>query len=711
MHSKLHRSSIVLVALVLLSGLTAFAAPCPLSTTNPSVTICTPTNGATVSSPVHIVAGTTSTSSVKSMKIYVDNVLAYSVAANQLDTQLTMATGKHYVVVQAWNTAGQVFKTSINITVSSATAGPCPLSSTNPSVTICAPVNGATVASPVRFTAGTTSSNPVTGMKIYVDNLLQYSVTASSLDTSLSLAAGNHFVVVKAWNSAGVSFKSSINITVSATPPTGPCPLNQTSPSVTICTPANNSTLDSPVHLVAGTTSSTSVTSIKVFVDNIVSFTVLNSATVDTSLAMTAGPHSIMVQATNSGGQTFQQTISVTVNPPADITRLKHVMFFLQENRSYDNYFGRMGAYRAMNGYPAIEDIPLDKAMPDVSGNPVTPFHFQTECHENLSPAWNETHYAIDNGLMDYFMKSTTSIPSTIDPDGTRAVGYYDWTDLPYYYELALQFAMSDRFFSSVQANTIPNRMYLFAATSFGHIKPDPPPSGGWTQPTIFDALDKAGVSWRYYYQDNSVYLAEWSTWQRDSGKVYPISSYYTDIQNEATLPSVIFIERAAATGLDEHPANNIQQGAANSKKILDALMASQSWASSAMFFTFDESGGLFDHVPPVAMTASDNIQPMFFSGALPGDFAQSGLRVPFIAISPYVKPHYVSHTNMDLTAVLKFIEKRFNVPSLTARDASQADLSELFDFSTPTLLTPPPLPSQPTTGVCDFNLEKAPGH
>jgi phospholipase C len=101
---------------------------------------------------------------------------------------------------------------------------------------------------------------------------------------------------------------------------------------------------------------------------------------------------------------------------------------------------------------------------------------------------------------MDGFMQTSTSVPSTIDPTGTRAMGYYDQTDLPYYYELATQCATSDRFLAPVESNTNANRMHLFAGTSFGHVRPDTPPPGGWTQPTIFDHLDLAGVSWRYYY-------------------------------------------------------------------------------------------------------------------------------------------------------------------------------------------------------------------
>jgi phospholipase C len=301
-------------------------------------------------------------------------------------------------------------------------------------------------------------------------------------------------------------------------------------------------------------------------------------------------------------------------------------------------------------------------------------------------------------------------VPSSIDPQGTRAIGYYDWTDLPYYYELAYQFGTSDRWFSPVLAPTIPNRMYLFTGTSFGHIRPDSPPSSGWTQTTIFDMLRAHNISWRYYYQDNSVFLAQWNTWSQDQSNVYNISSWYNDIQNESSLPSVIFIERASALGLDEHPNNNIQKGAANTQKILSALMSSPSWASSVFILTFDEGGGLYDHVPPAPLLAPDNIAPMLKPGDLPGSFTQSGFRVPVIVISPWSKPHLVSHTVRDYTSILKLIETRFGLPALTNRDANADNMQEFFDFSQPFWLTPPALPTQPTSGICNKNLEKAPG-
>ena len=250
----------------------------------------------------------------------------------------------------------------------------------------------------------------------------------------------------------------------------------------------------------------------------------------------------------------------------------------VEENRSFDSYFGMLGAYRQNEGYVgSLNGIPLSAKLPDYKSTAmVSPFHQQTMCTDNMTPSWNESHYVIHGGKMDYFMKTEGSLPSSIDPQGTRMMGYYDQTDLPYYYELAAQYATSDTWHTPVLSDTIPNRMYLFTATSFGHIRPqDVPPAGGWPQATIFRILSQNHISWRYYYQDSSVYLASFSDWNQYQGSVYNISHYYTDIKNPSTLPSVIFIERASQNHLDEHPLNNIQKGAADVANIINAFLQS----------------------------------------------------------------------------------------------------------------------------------------
>ena len=145
-------------------------------------------------------------------------------------------------------------------------------------------------------------------------------------------------------------------------------------------------------------------------------------------------------------------------------------------------------------------------------------------------------------------------------------------------------------------------------------------------------------------------------------------------------------------------------------KKIIDALMASPTWASSAFLLTFDEGGGVFDHVVPAAMPKPDAIPPMWKTTDIKANFDQSGFRLPLWVVSPYSKPNFVSHTTRDFTSILKLIEVRFGLTALTARDGAADDMTEFFDFSAPHFATPPTLPAQPTTGVCDKTKEKAPG-
>jgi phospholipase C len=502
------------------------------------------------------------------------------------------------------------------------------------------------------------------------------------------------------------------------------------SPSVTICSPTNNATgLTSPVNVVAGATDTNTVKLMQIYVDGVKAYE-LAANSLNTNVTMSSATHRVTVQAYDTANQVFKSTINITVSsaappppppspPPAPpppstsgLSKIKHIIFMVQENRSADNYFGMMNQYRASQGISdnAFDGFDPNILLPDYSGNAtLSPFHFQTVCHENLSPGWNESHYDVHGGKMDYFMKTTGSVPSRIDPQGTRALGYYDWTDLPYYYDLAFKFATSDRWFSPVLAPTIPNRMYLFAATSFGNIRPVPAPSGGFPNATIFDLLTAAHVSWRYYYQDSSVMLTYFSTWYNGgSGGVYNISHYFTDV--DGNLPSVIFIERASQTGLDEHPTNNIQKGAADVQNIIAALMNSPNWGSSVFILTFDEGGGMYDHVPPRPMPPPDSIAPILKSGDTKATFNQTGFRVPLIVVSPWIKPNFVSHTVRDYTSILKLIETRFSLSSLTARDAAADNMTEFFDFSAPAYPSAPNVAPQTTNGVCNHNLEKAPG-
>ena len=424
------------------------------------------------------------------------------------------------------------------------------------------------------------------------------------------------------------------------------------------------------------------------------------------------------ITATDATGGTNTASVTVTV-VAAGLANIKHIIFMVQENRSFDNYFSKINDYRATKGLSTDVNVADNTVvLPTYTGGTASPFHQRTMRTENLSPSWDESHYDLHKQAdgtykMDRFMLTTHSVAQKYDNDGLRAIGYYDQTDLPYYYELASQYAMSDSFHSAVLANSQPNRLYLFGATTQGRIKPDPGGHPAWPIPTIFGALQSAGIKWGYYYQDN-IFLAGFQDWSDPaiSSKTYPVQQYLNILASptaDQDLPQVVFIEESSSTGLDEHPDNNIQQGAADVKTFIDALQNSSAWGSSVFILTYDEGGGLYDHVPPFKVVAPDSYAPMLTSTNQPGDFTDSGFRVPFIMVSPWVKPGFVSHVNRETTSILKLIETRFGIAPLTLRDAAADDLTEFFDFVNPPRLAIPPLPAQPTNGIDDMTIEAKP--
>jgi hypothetical protein len=159
---------------------------------------------------VHFTASASSNHPINAIRIYVDNVSAYTVHASSLDTSLALSSGNHFVVVQAWDSTGAVFKTPLNLTVTGASV----CSAVNTGVTVCLP-SGNSVASPVHVVAAAKSASaPITAMRIYVDDVSQYLTFSSSLDTSLALSSGPHFLVVQAWDATGAVFKNPQNINV-----------------------------------------------------------------------------------------------------------------------------------------------------------------------------------------------------------------------------------------------------------------------------------------------------------------------------------------------------------------------------------------------------------------------------------------------------------------------------------------------------------------
>ncbi len=420
-------------------------------------------------------------------------------------------------------------------------------------------------------------------------------------------------------------------------------------------------------------------------------------------------------------------------------TDVNHIIFMVQENRSFDHYFGQLGRYREVNGYgPAseIDGLPANASNPDLAGtSQLKAFHLDTTCVEELSPAWMESHIDVNRddpgsstALMNGFVVNAAKYAQAnaeYDVNGLRAMGYYDESDLPFYYFMAANFGTSDRWFSPIMAQSIPNRIFLQAATTGGHVhEPDTTNDQCCDNlPTIFHRLSDAGISWKIYYSDtqaNGTPLTDLNNyWPKfaalHAANIVPISQYYQDLTYQQ-LPSVAFIQAGLGSGRDEHPGgqqsaqqggNDIQLGAAYTRQIVTELMKSAMWKDSVFFLTFDEGGSFYDHVPPTATTKPDDTDPidLVADDAVikpQATFDHTGFRIPLMVISPFAKKNYVSHAPADSTAILTFIETRFGLNPLTKRDASQPNMTEFFDFNNPPWATPPTPPQQPVAGRCD---------
>jgi phospholipase C len=377
-----------------------------------------------------------------------------------------------------------------------------------------------------------------------------------------------------------------------------------------------------------------------------------------------------------------------------------HIVVLMQENRSADTYLGQLNAF----GQPAYPAEPTT-GNPDPlnpTGPPIVPFHKTTYCESSdLNHSWNGTHQEWNNGAMDGFTAANSSSSANsdpTDPSGARTMGYYNATDLPFYYGLYNTFATNDHYFSSTLTQTFPNRLYLYAGTSFGHIRNDVAHS---TQKSVFETLDAGFVSWKIYSDQTGALSFGGILFKyvndRKAQHVFPMSQYYADAA-AGTLPNVSFVDPkfldTPKIESDEHPPSNVQVGQKFVADVINGLMASPNWSSSALFLTYDEHGGFYDHVAPPEAPKPDNIPPMLQSGDTPGAFDRYGIRVPTVVVSPFSKSHYVSHVVDDHTSILRFIELRFGLPALTNRDLNADPMLDMFDFSTPHFTSPPTLPT-----------------
>jgi phospholipase C len=397
---------------------------------------------------------------------------------------------------------------------------------------------------------------------------------------------------------------------------------------------------------------------------------------------------------------------AVEAQPPAGLKKINHIIWIMQENRSFDNYFGT---------FPGADGIPPSTCLSKFPGSKdcVPPFHMP-----NLFPTcdlpheWEHAHAAYDNGRMDAF----------VWVEGTSyTMGYLDDRDIPNYWEYARKYTLADALFSSQMGESLTNHLYMVAAQSGGmiggaetveeveKIRDDP---GGFSFEAIVNLLNRGGVSWKYYLEtmppradekmppDILWYLLhpdpkQFSLWNPLPGfksvrenplswkSLVELDQYYQDLE-KGTLPQVSWI--IPAFDDSEHPPEPVQQGMWYVTKVINALMKSPYWKDSVIFLTWDDYGGFYDHVPPPEV-----------------DGVGMGPRVPALIISPYSKSGYISHIVYDFTSILRFVERRFELPNLTTRDLRADPMFDSFDFDhqpLPPLVIPIPPNLPPTRRV-----------
>jgi phospholipase C len=377
-----------------------------------------------------------------------------------------------------------------------------------------------------------------------------------------------------------------------------------------------------------------------------------------------------------------QASVSPT---PRGVTRwpIKHVVFLIKENRTFDNLFGTFpGANGVSVGFDDGARRPLTTGTDGNIGSEDIP-----HCYTCSLAAWN-------HGRMDGFNQNAVS--------DEWAYTQLSRGQLPNYWHWAQAFVLADNFFSSAQGPSFPNHLFAIAAQSGGaHDNPrrtgpfrssntfgcDAPTGQTVTivdseghekqvQPcfdfaTEGDLLTKAGIDWAYYAAEPEQLGYIWSAysairhiretreWHR---RVRPVDELIRDIEAN-DLPPVTWI--SPRYEVSEHPQYSFCAGENWSTQVIDAIMRSPMWKSTAIFVTWDDYGGFYDHVPPPQV-----------------DGFGLGIRVPLLVISPFAKRGHVDHTVGEFSGVLRFIEDNWGLSQLTHRDRRAMDLSYDFDFA-----------------------------
>ena len=377
--------------------------------------------------------------------------------------------------------------------------------------------------------------------------------------------------------------------------------------------------------------------------------------------------------ALGASGAASAQERSGTANTP-----IEHVVTVMQSNSSFDHYFG---------SYPGTGESLAGICMPvdptgESSSDCVSPFAMSS-FEEDLSHTNTTFQQQYRSGQMDGFISAFRQRGEL----HSFTMGYYDDEELPFHWNVADDYVLFNRYFSSASAGSTPNRMYWVSGQpGVADLNRVGVPPNGWGDiPTIFDRLEERGISWKFYIENYDptinfrnrgdggidaqfawapvLSFARFLDDPELSSHIVDLDEYFTDVANDS-LPAVSYV---ATVDSSEHPPSNPLAGQRLLRSMTTALMQSSAWESSAFMWAYDDWGGWYDHVPPPVV-----------------DSFGYGFRVPAMLVSPYARQGYVDSTVLDHTSVLKFIEENWDIPPLAERDGSANSISGAFDFSQP---------------------------
>ncbi|MDQ6821936.1 MAG: hypothetical protein M3076_16625 [Actinomycetota bacterium] len=375
--------------------------------------------------------------------------------------------------------------------------------------------------------------------------------------------------------------------------------------------------------------------------------------------------------------------------------QIKHIVVLMMENHSFDNILGLAPAQ--IPGRKAVDGLRLHHGHPvnfnwDTSGHKHFARHASSPCQPDSVPsqAWDASHVSFNHGRNDGFVRAS----------GPVAMEYWDKRDLPFTYSLAKHFPIGERYFCSVLAQTYPNRRFFFAGTASGLISTSAqtittPAANG----TIYDRLEAHGISYGNYYQEVPSWLLFPGILNRPgrAARQHQMAQFYVDVA-AGRLPQFTFVDPHYTTTSEENP-QDIQVGEQFVARVINAVIHAPTWKHTAIFLTYDEHGGYYDHVPPPRAIKPDSIPPMLGPGDVPAAYDRYGFRVPMVVISPWARRGYASRVVQDHTSMTAFIERKWNLPAMTFRDANADPMIDYFDLTRPAFATPPPLAAAPPLG------------